>query len=504
MKKGIALLLTFALTFSLAACGGGGNGTADTASAQSAAGTSTEASTAASKPAKGTGSVTAEWNVSEEKTLKYENGQVLIDTEAVRIYASALRNKNTDKGMALRGMIKVENLTDGPIKVNGYKNKNKKQNWSSSIEPGETKEVGGMAPIYDWNGKIGNSEECYQGRYMIRVTDNTKLLAAAIFDWYASDSEPFENIITDEVKIASEWGEFNEKYATDSGKPAENIQADVRESSEDTGSETVRVSFGFRGSEIDRAVMENVRDAVAADGIELDLLTSQEGISIINVTNRQVDMCLGESNASLSETKNYLIMTGRSEYARMYDTIAEEACPVGYTKFTPLNICSEKFDSPDELKNGATIAVPWEFCRGGFTTIRAARILEAAGLVTVKDASEMPDYSDYVLDNYFKEIAPGINIEFAAPLGYKEIMNDPSAYDAILLPGRNYGKVIFEDPNRDNPDYWDQLWVRKEDVKDPAKLDVFEKIVEAYQSQATTLLVENMVGWDVDLISQYR
>ena len=103
MKKVTCLLLTFAMAVSLAACGGGGNSTADKA---------------ASKPGKGTGSVAAEWDVSKEKTLKYKNGQVLIDTEDVRISASALKNKDTDKGMALSGTIKIENLTDGEIRVN--------------------------------------------------------------------------------------------------------------------------------------------------------------------------------------------------------------------------------------------------------------------------------------------------------------------------------------------------------------------------------------------------
>ena len=491
MKKVIGLLLTFAMAVSLAACGGGGNSTADKA---------------ASKPGKGIGSVAAEWDVSKEKTLEYKNGQVLIDTEDVRISASTLKNKNTDKGMALSGTIRIENRTDGEIRVNGYRNKSERQHWSAKVGPGETKKRGGMEPIYDWNGKIGNSEECYQGRYMIRVTDDTKLLAAAVFDWYASDSEPFENIVTDEVKIASEWGEVNEKYAGENGKSADNTQADESENSADTGSETVRILFGIGGGEIDRAVMENVRNTVAADGIELEVVTfPMEGASpVINVTNRQVDMCFGESNACLSETKNYLMMTRRSEYAKLYDIIAEEACPVGYTRFSPIYICSEKFGSLDELKNGATIAIPWEFCMGGFRTIRVAKILEAAGLVTLKDDSEMPDYTSYNPNDYFKEIAPGINIEISAALGYKEIMDNPSAYDAVLLPGKDYGKVIFDDPNWNNPDYWDQIWVRKEDVKDPAKLDAFEKIVKAYQSQTTTLYVENTVGWDVDLISQYR
>ena len=130
---------------------------------------------------------------------------------------------------------------------------------------------------------------------MIRVTDDTKLLAAAVFDWYASDSEPFENIVTDEVKIASEWGEVNEKYAGENGKSADNTQAEETENSADTGSETVRILFGIGGGEIDRAVMENVRNTVAADGIELEVVTfPMEGASpVLNVTNRQVDMCFG-------------------------------------------------------------------------------------------------------------------------------------------------------------------------------------------------------------------
>ena len=83
-------------------------------------------------------------------------------------------------------------------------------------------------------------------------------------------------------------------------------------------------------------------------------------------------------------------------------------------------------------------------------------------------------------------------------------MNDLTPFDAFTVLGETYGNVLFEDPFQNDPDYWEQIWVNKELTSDPAMLDAIEKIVEAYQSEANLEYVDNPVGWDVDLIGQYR
>ncbi len=508
MRKDISLLLTFVLAFSLPICGPSGINTADAAAVRTESEVRTASAEAETNPASRPESATSEWDPSVEKTFKYENGQILIDTEDVRICASSLKNKQKDDGMKLLGMVRIENLSGGPIRVSGYKEGHSKQSWTAKVDTGETKEAGGLTPINEWNGKVGNSQDCYQGKYMIRVTDDKKLLAAALFDWYTSETDPFENIITDEQEIASQWGEIVENYADpkENAIAAEGSRANdsLNEgSSADTPSESVTVYLGIVGTETNMAVWDAVRNTVASNDIDLCLLyIDNSPLSYLHMG--QVDICPGMSNAALLETRKYLAMVGQDQLAEAYAGMAEDLCPVGYTTFSPLNIYSAKFSSLDELKNGASIVVPWEFSMGGFNTIRALNVLEAAGLITIKDPSEMPDYTNFTIEHYIKETLPGIELIYSAALGYREIMDDPSAYDALLLPQTAYGTVIFEDPNKDDPDYWEQIWVNKKDVTDPAKLDAFEKIVEAYQSDATTQLVENGVGWDVDLIEQYR
>ena len=67
---------------------------------------------------------------------------------------------------------------------------------------------------------------------------------------------------------------------------------------------------------------------------------------------------------------------------------------------------------------------------------------------------------------------------------------------------------LFTEPRTDEG-YMTTILARTEDTKDPAKLDLFEKVVEAYQSEETAAFYETVqnekpAGWDIDVISRYR
>ena len=82
-------------------------------------------------------------------------------------------------------------------------------------------------------------------------------------------------------------------------------------------------------------------------------------------------------------------------------------------------------------------------------------------------------------------------------------------YDAVL--GFGYTEAhqpIFTDSNNDNEEYWQRLYCRTEDTQDPEKLDAYEKIVKAFQSENVREILKGTIftpaGWDQDLISRYR
>lgn len=530
MKKAVSLLLIFVMVIIFNGCGASGQDTAGAVDAQSDSGEKTEAAGAVdaqndsgekteaeSESAQGA----AEWDASEEKFFDYDNGQVLLENENIRISASSLINYMSEKGMMMSVNLKMENISDSSIKVRAYKKGNKSQSWVDNIGPGESDERG-IVPIYDWNGKVDAGEESYLGQYLIRAT-NEKEDIAAVFDLYASETTPFANIITDIEQIASVWGELKDPLGTpsesgtpgesgasgesgdkDSGKDSVSNETTKEESPKVSNSEEVTIIAALEMNENNLKIWSSVQEAVARDGIRLQFAYQDGSEGLIDTFEQWVpNMCIGMSKAFFTEVPKYFSKSDETdEIALRYAEFLDTACPVGYMNFTPINLCSEKISSVDELAEGSVITVPRDFDFMNMSyLIRSLDLLEKAGLITLKNQSELTDEEPYGLNRFIKENPKGITLN---RLSVEEIMNDTSAYDAFILPGETNGNILFEDPHQSDPDYWEQIWVKKEMVSDPAMLDAIEKIVEAYQSEANLEYVENPVGWDVDLIGQYR
>lgn len=180
---------------------------------------------------------------------------------------------------------------------------------------------------------------------------------------------------------------------------------------------------------------------------------------------------------------------------------------IGYTVISPLNLYSYNVKSVDEIKDGDVIAVPNDPTNEG----RALKVLANAGLITLAnpDSSSptLQDISDYKVKIEIKELAAD-TITSALPDVTAAIINANYATDF----GLDFDEtVIFHDEGTGAEDYWNLIAARTEDLKDPAKVELYRKIVDAFHSDGTkevlhTVLHDSSVpaGWDVDLLADVK
>lgn len=173
---------------------------------------------------------------------------------------------------------------------------------------------------------------------------------------------------------------------------------------------------------------------------------------------------------------------------------------IGNTFIIPLNLYSTKVKTVSKLKNGSVVAIPNDVTNGG----RAYKVLAAAGLITLKaSAGFNPTYDDI-------ETNPsGIIIKELAANTIPSALAD---VDAAIVNG-NYAldfgikteSAIFKDTSVDEKAYWNLIAARGKDLQDSAKVEIFRKVVEAFQSPETEKVFNETFGgyfikegWDID------
>lgn len=195
MKKLLSIILISAMGLSLSAFGG-----SNTYGQEGALAVKSEASAATSASAE---SSAAEWDLTKAYQCVYEKGKViLLETDNVRISAltldyvdsSRLVSGETEADMALDLSAKIENLSDRDLRVmlygvNGI-------TYQLTVPAGESYPVYISGVLYNWNGMIGETEDCFQGIAQIQVMDDADMIEKVQFDWYSSEKTPFMNIIT--------------------------------------------------------------------------------------------------------------------------------------------------------------------------------------------------------------------------------------------------------------------------------------------------------------------
>ena len=172
----------------------------------------------------------------------------------------------------------------------------------------------------------------------------------------------------------------------------------------------------------------------------------------------------------------------------------------GNTFIIPLNLYSNKVKSVSELKKGAVIAIPNDVTNGG----RAIKVLAAAGLITLKaDAGFNPTVADIVSNPkniVIKELAANTIPSALADVD-AAIVNGNYALDF----GIKTESAIFKDTSVDEKQYWNLIAARGADLKDPAKVEIFRKVVKAFQTKETEDVFNKTYGgyfikegWEID------
>lgn len=173
---------------------------------------------------------------------------------------------------------------------------------------------------------------------------------------------------------------------------------------------------------------------------------------------------------------------------------------IGNTFIIPLNLYSSKVKSVAELKNGATIAIPNDVTNGG----RAIKVLAAAGLIKLSaNAGFNPTVAD-IIENpknlVIKELAANTIPSALADVD-AAIVNGNYALDF----GIKTESAIFKDTSVDEKQYWNLIAARGADLKDPAKVEIFRKVVKAFQTKETEDVFNKTFGgyfikegWDID------
>ena len=253
--------------------------------------------------------------------------------------------------------------------------------------------------------------------------------------------------------------------------------------------ETTTVKLGVVGS-IYEDLWAPAKEALKEEGIDLEIVQFSDYVTPNNaLANGEIDLNAFQHRLYLqSEVENY----------------GYEIQAIGNTFIIPLNLYSDKVSSVDELKDGDTVAIPDDLTNGG----RALKVLESAGIITLNSAAgfnpTLDDIQTYNIGVTIKELKANVIVS-ALPDVTAAIVNNNYALDF----GLSASDAIFADDRLDIEDYWNLIAARTADLSDPDKVEIFRKVVEAYQSDATLEVFNTEcrgfytpAGWDQDLLPQ--
>lgn len=263
--------------------------------------------------------------------------------------------------------------------------------------------------------------------------------------------------------------------------------------SKDNGSaadgDTVTVKLGVVGAIYDD-IWKPAQEALKAEGINLEIVQFSDYVTPNNA------LANGEIDLNAFQHRIYL----QGEIANY----GYEIQNIGNTFIAPMSLFSSKISSVSELKDGDIIAIPDDLTNGG----RALKVLESAGIITLNSAvgfnPTLDDIQTYNIGVTIKELKANVIVS-ALPDVTAAIVNNNYALDF----GLSASDAIFADDRLDIEDYWNLIAARTADLSDPDKVEIFRKVVEAYQSDATLEVFNTEcrgfytpAGWDQDLLPQ--
>ena len=178
---------------------------------------------------------------------------------------------------------------------------------------------------------------------------------------------------------------------------------------------------------------------------------------------------------------------------------------IGNTLFSPLKLYSNKIKSVSELKPGDVIAIPNEATNEG----RALKLLDNAGVIKLKaNSGDNPTLDD------IESIPTGVKFTLLAANLVPSTLVDVTA---AIING-NYALDFGIDPKtavasetKPATAYWNLIAARTAELSDKKKVQLYDKIVKAFQTQATVDVFNNQyggffspVGWEIDELAEYK
>lgn len=258
---------------------------------------------------------------------------------------------------------------------------------------------------------------------------------------------------------------------------------------ETASAEPVTIKLGVVGS-IYEDLWTPAQEALKSEGVNLAFVQFSDYVTPNNA------LANGEIDLNAFQHRIYL----QSEI----DNYGYEIQNIGNTFIIPLNLYSQKVSSVEELKDGDTVAIPDDLTNGG----RALKVLEAAGLINLKDSAgfnpTVDDIESYNVNIRIEELKANV-IPSALADVTAAVVNGNYALDF----GLKTEEAIYKDTVLDVEEYWNLIAARTSDLEDPDRVAVFEKVVKAFQSPETEAVFNDTyggyfikVGWDQDLLAK--
>lgn len=223
-----------------------------------------------------------------------------------------------------------------------------------------------------------------------------------------------------------------------------------------------------------------------------DKLESEEGITIelVRFTDyAQPNNALAQGETDLNAFQHKLFLESFNEDS------GTTLVPIGDTVISPLGIYSDTLTDVVELEENDTVAIPNDLTNGG----RALLLLQTAGLITVDpEAGVTPtvnDITDNPLNLDIQELDAAQTARALQDVDVS-IINSGMAVDAGFVPTED---AIFLEPVNDQSEPYVNIIVAREE---DAENDVYQTIVEAYQSEDTKEVIEetsegsSIPAWD--------
>lgn len=252
----------------------------------------------------------------------------------------------------------------------------------------------------------------------------------------------------------------------------------------------VHIKVGVTGA-VHEIIWAPAIEALQAEGIEVEMVQFSDYT--------QPNRALAEGDIDLNAFQHLLYLDNEiKEHGYEITKIANE-----YKTY--LNLFSNKLNSIDELGNGDKIAIPNDVTNGG----AALLVLEQAGILNLRpDLEGLPTVDDIESYNYDVQI-----VELAANI-IPASLDDVAAGIVNANYSVDYG-FRLEDAlyvgDLNEPDRWTLIAARTADLQDPEKVAIYDKIIEAVQSEATKQAFKedlggyyDAAGWDEDLLADYR